>query len=64
MEWEDSLNALVSDDTSDGESFVYSAAFSGYYGSGEDLDTDFVAFLYAASYVDGVAYFKMRYALL
>ena len=59
MEGEDSLDALVGDDSADGERFVDSAAPAGDDGAGEYLGADFVAFLYSAAHFDGVADFEV-----
>ena len=64
MQGEDSLDALIVDDSSDGEGFVNSTASSGDYSAGEYLYTLFVAFLDAATDIYGIAYFEMRYLLL
>ncbi len=59
MQREDSFDALVFDDSSDGECFVNSAAFPCDYGASEYLYAYFVAFLYAATDIYGVANFKV-----
>jgi len=61
---EDSFDALVVDDSSDSKCFVDSPAFSCNYGSCEYLYAYFVAFLYAATDIYGVANFKVRQLLL
>ncbi len=64
MEWEYSFDALVVDDSSDGECLVNSPAPPCDYGAREYLYALFVAFLYAAMDIYSVANFKVWYLLL
>ncbi len=59
MEGEDSFDAFVCDDSSDGKHFAHAAAFSCDDGAGEDLRPDLVAFLDFAVNVNAVANLEM-----
>ena len=60
MEWEDSFDAFVVNDSADGEVLVDASAFSANYCTCKDLYSFLVAFLYFASDVDDVADFEVR----
>ncbi len=64
MQGEYSFDTLVIDDSPHCEGFIDSAASTGDYCAGEYLYTLFVAFLDAATDIDGIAYFEMRYLFL
>lgn len=57
---EDSFNALIIDDSADGESFVRSAASSGNDCSAEYLDTSLVSFFDFTMHINHIAYFEVR----
>jgi len=56
---ENSLYAFIANNSSDRKVFIYTAAFSADYSSGEDLNTLFGAFFDLASDVDNVADLKV-----
>ena len=59
MQWEDSLDAFVADDSANGECFVDSAAPACDDGSGEYLCSDLVALLDSAVHVHDIAYLEV-----
>ena len=61
MKREDSFDALVAHDSSDGKGFVNSAASACDYGPGEYLNTFLVAFFNAAAYIYSITYFETWY---
>ncbi len=64
MKREDTLDALVGDDSADSEGFVDASASAGDYRAGKYLDAFFIAFPDSAAHIYGIAYFKMRYIFL
>jgi len=64
MNWEDSLDAFVADDSAYGEGFVDSAAPACDNGAGEDLSADLVALFDAAVDVNNIPYFEVRNIIL
>jgi hypothetical protein len=60
---EDSLDALIGNNSSDGKVFVDAAASACDYCAGEDLNSLFVALFDFAAYINRVAYFEMRHIL-
>jgi len=64
MEREDSLHALIIDDSPHREGFVDTPSLAGDYRAGKNLCPLFVAFLDAAMDVHNIAYFKVRYIFL
>lgn len=61
MNWEDSLDSLVIDDSAYRESFVNTASLAGDYCAGKQLRADFVALFDATTHVNNIADFEMRY---
>lgn len=61
MKWEDSFDALVAHDSSDGKGFVNSATSACDHGPGEYLNTFLVAFLNAAAHIYSITYFETWY---
>ena len=64
MKREDSLDALVAHDSSDGKGLVNSATSACDDYAGEYLNALLVAFLDFAAHVNRIAYFEMRYFFL
>jgi len=64
MKGEDTLDALIGDDSADGEGFADASASAGDYRTGKYLDAFFVAFSDSAAHIYGIAYLKMRYIFL
>ena len=60
MQWEDSFDTLVGDDSSNGEGFVNPPAFAGDYCAGKDLRSLFVALFNPAMDLDDITYLKVR----
>jgi hypothetical protein len=60
MQREDSFDALVSDDSPDGEGFVNAPAFAGNDRAGEYLRSLFVAFFNSAVNLYDIAYLEVR----
>jgi hypothetical protein len=60
VQWEDSLDALVIDDTPDSETLVYPPALAADYRAGKDLRAFLVALGYAAVNIDYITYLEVR----
>lgn len=58
------LNAFAVADTTDGEGFVNTVAFQGYYDTAVNLDALFVAFLNAGVYADAITNLEVVAAFL
>ena len=64
MKRKDSLNALITDHSADGEGFVDSAAFSCDNGAVERLSTDLVALFNSAAHINNIPYLEVRNVIL
>ena len=64
VDWEDTLDTFVIDDSADGEVFVDAAAFAGDNDASENLDAFLVAFLDTAANFDGITDLEMREVFL
>ncbi len=60
MQREDSFDALVSDDSPDGEGFVNAPAFAGDDRAGKYLRPHFIALFDTAMNLDDITYLEMR----
>jgi hypothetical protein len=60
MQREDSFDSLITDDSPNGEGLAHSAALAGYYRTGKDLKTCFVAFRDFTVHIDRITYLKVR----
>jgi hypothetical protein len=60
MQWEDSFDSLVSDDSPDGEGFANPTAFPGYHRAGKYLRSLLVALFDKAVNLDDITYLEVR----
>lgn len=60
MQREDSFDALVTDDSPDGEGFVNAPSFAGDYRAGKYLRSLFIALCNPAVNLDDITYLEMR----